>query len=72
MLITNEIEKLILYKTRYDLTWKEIAKQLEISCKQLSLIVHGRVRVSNRVYREIENLFRRKKFYAALDEDLNL
>ncbi|MCC9294458.1 hypothetical protein LN736_06250 [Clostridium sp. WLY-B-L2] len=72
MLITNEIEKLILYKTRHDLTWKEIAKQLEISCKQLSLIVHGHVNVSNRVYKAIENLFRREQFYDALDWDLNL
>ncbi|WP_416232319.1 helix-turn-helix domain-containing protein [Clostridium kluyveri] len=59
-------------RKKNNLTYTEISHKLDISPQYLSTIVHQKNRISNKLFRNIEQLFQRYEAWGFLDDEGNL
>ncbi len=62
------VEKLLIFKSRYGINSNKLARELEISSSYLSLVLTGKVKLSDSLAEKIEMMFRRYRFAEALDD----
>ncbi|APM40710.1 hypothetical protein BS101_19275 [Clostridium kluyveri] len=59
-------------RKKNNLTYTEISRELDILPQYLSTIVHQKNRISNKLFRNIEQLFQRYEAWDLLDDEGNL
>lgn len=72
MLISDVVDKLILFRSKYNLSYKEMARELDISDVYMSLVIRKKVIISDSLFKRIEQLFQRYQFVEALDDNSHL
>lgn len=72
MLISDVVDKLIIFHSKFNISYKEMARELDISDVYMSLVIKRRVDVSNSLFKRIEQLFQRFNFVEALDDKKRL
>ncbi|WP_063554324.1 transcriptional regulator [Clostridium ljungdahlii] len=68
MMVTDVRQKLMLFMRENNITQKELAKELNYNYEHFNAVMAGKYTVSNRLYQEIENLFRRYGYDKGLDD----
>jgi plasmid maintenance system antidote protein VapI len=62
------VEKVLIFKSRYGINSNKLARELEITSSYLSLVLTGKVKLSDGLAEKIEMMFRRYRFTEALDD----
>jgi plasmid maintenance system antidote protein VapI len=66
------VEKVLIFKSRYGINSNKLARELEITSSYLSLVLTGKVKLSDGLAEKIEMMFRRYRFTEALDDKVRL
>lgn len=67
MIVTDVRQKLLIFTNDVGISQKKLAQELDFNYQHLNAVINGRYAVSDRLYKEIENLFKRYGYDKGLD-----
>jgi hypothetical protein len=69
MIVTDIRQKLFIFMLEQGMTQKELARELGYNYEHINAVFCGRYEISDRLYKGVENLFKRFDYYKALDDE---
>lgn len=67
MIVTDVRQKLLIFSDDLGISQKKLAKELDFNYQHLNAVMKGKYSVSNRLYKQVENLFKRYGYEKGLD-----